>query len=90
MGEELKPCEIPCPKCGGADVHRLFRARGDTWQAAEYGKGSHRYGSVTAYHGQSTADHIHNQCRCCAHVWQTRPLPKTRKSRTPDTGDGHE
>jgi hypothetical protein len=29
MSELIKPCDLPCPKCGSADISRSFLAEGD-------------------------------------------------------------
>lgn len=80
MSEIVKPCEVPCPKCGHSDVHRTFRARGSDWQCEEYGKAANRYGYAETWVARSTRDHIDNKCRCCSYRWQTLPLAKPRKA----------
>lgn len=80
-GEAVKPCDMPCEKCGHTDIHRVFRAKGDRWRVDEYGMARNRYASAQTYIATAHRDHLTNHCRCCGYDWQTLPLrkPKRRK-----------
>ncbi|MEZ7525921.1 hypothetical protein [Burkholderia vietnamiensis] len=76
---ELKPCEIPCPKCGSEDIMRNFWRAGERRQALEYDKQTMgKYASVTSWYAIADRDHIGHLCRCCQFVWQTLPMKKRR------------
>lgn len=76
---DTKPCDLPCPKCGSADVLRSFWAKGDHRNAREYNKQTMgKYASVTCSNAYATKDHLVHHCRCCQYEWQTLPM-KTEK-----------
>lgn len=77
----VKPCELPCPKCGSADVYHHYRAKGEIWSQDKYGKHS-KYASGQAYTLTSFAEHIEHHCRGCQFDWQTKPLSKRVTSST--------
>lgn len=73
----MKPCELPCPKCGATDIHRQYRARWSDWQAEKYGGYSSKYASNHgSYRMHAHKEHIEHHCRTCQHDWQTPPLKK--------------
>lgn len=79
MTEPLKPCELPCPKCGAPDIHREFWGKGITRQAEEYCKVTSKYARARGWSQESIRDHITHHCRTCQYRWQTLPLPKNPK-----------
>jgi hypothetical protein len=83
MTEQIKPCELPCEKCGSLDVNRQFYAKGSNAQAPSYGtiKNKFFHNPCNTHHNQATADHIHHHCRCCQYAWATRPIKRIAKPR---------
>ena len=79
MTDETKPCDIPCPKCGNADIMRAYLARGSRFKSVEYDRAGNKYAHAVGWSSTSERDHIHNHCRCCQYTWQTLPMPKRRK-----------
>lgn len=41
MDEQVKPCDVPCPKCGSAEVHRVFHARDSKVPNSDYHVSKH-------------------------------------------------
>lgn len=76
MSEERKPCNEPCPKCGDADIRRMFIAKGGDVPHEGYNKCSSKYGAGQCHAWEATRDHIHHNCRCCGYTWQTLPLKR--------------
>jgi hypothetical protein len=74
MTETIKPCDLPCPKCGSADVLRSFWAKDERRQAREYGATSRKWRRVIAWNEYATRDHLVHHCRCCQYEWQTLPM----------------
>lgn len=80
----MNPCETPCPKCGSADIHRQFHARGSTVKNDSY--------AIARYAGFNTAvggwesyarnDCIVHHCRTCQYDWTGKTLKKQRPKRT--------
>lgn len=73
------PCALPCPKCGGTDIHRRFRANGAKWRVADYSGYPSKYANGAAYSMIAWREHIDHDCMTCHYQWQTLPLPKARK-----------
>lgn len=78
MSEPTKPCDLPCPKCGSADVMRSFWGKEDRRQAREYGVPIGRFSRAIAWNVYATKDHIVHHCRCCQYEWQTLPMAAKR------------
>ncbi len=76
----VMPCNLPCPKCGGADIFRKFYASGECIETDKYGKCPSRFSSGQGYAWTAYDDHIKHHCRCCQYDWETKPLPKKRKA----------
>lgn len=74
MSEKTKPCDLPCPKCGSADVMRRFWPKDERRQAGIYDGFMSRYVSVTCWNAVALRDHIVHHCRCCQHEWSTPPM----------------
>jgi ssDNA-binding Zn-finger/Zn-ribbon topoisomerase 1 len=74
-----KPCDEPCPKCGGADVLRKFQKRGEVVRNEGYDKCANKFASGMCNYFKATRDHIDNFCRICSHRWQVKPLSKARR-----------
>ena len=71
MGNELKPCNDPCCKCGSKDIHRnhYFKDEGVYNESFDRCKNKHATGS---YHNFiATREHIDHMCKCCHYRWQT-------------------
>ncbi|MDR8750728.1 hypothetical protein FEP95_04802 [Burkholderia multivorans] len=76
---ELKPCEIPCPKCGSSDIMRNFWPAGERRDARNYDKQTMgKYATVSCWNAIANRDHIVHLCRCCQFVWQTLPMRNRR------------
>ena len=81
MSEQIKPCELPCPKCGSADVLRSFWAKGARREAREYGQQTMgNYVRVECWNAVATRDHIGHHCRCCHYEWQTLPMKAEKRA----------
>jgi hypothetical protein len=78
----VKPCDIPCSKCGSEKVARVFYAKGATMHSDAYGvaPSPHSTGSGTR-HWTATKDHIMNYCQSCCYKWATMPLKATKLNR---------
>lgn len=74
-GSALLPCQIPCPKCGSADISRVFRERRETWltYACEHVR-TNRWVDVDRHSGLCLEDIITHHCRVCQWDWETLPL----------------
>lgn len=83
MFDPIKPCEIPCPKCGHAEVRRVFRARYSKFNCEKYGVTGNNYACALAHVAEVNRDHIDNYCHCCQYRWQTLPMRKPKKYPTP-------
>lgn len=80
MSDQIKPCDLPCPKCGSADVLRRFWPKGERRQAKEYGVPSMRWTRVVAWNEYANRDHLVHHCRCCQHEWQTLPMKAEKQA----------
>jgi hypothetical protein len=72
MKEKLKPCELPCPKCGSDDIVC-------EWIPAKQCRVSPNYKTLTGYSIEYDGDkkatkwcRIRHHCRCCKFEWDTR------------------
>lgn len=80
-----KPCEIPCPKCGGTDIYREHRGQGEAVDKLDldddcktippYLKSDWPYGYKV------TKEHIGHTCRVCSFHWRTDILPNEKAER---------
>lgn len=80
MAVSMKPCDMNCTKCGAADVHRIFREKGDDWRIELYGDINNRFAKSMGFWAKSLCDHIQHKCRVCSYEWRTSPM---RSKRTP-------
>jgi hypothetical protein len=80
MSDLIKPCDLPCPKCGSADVLRSFWVKEDRRQAREYGAVSGKWRRVIAWNEYATRDQIVHHCRCCQYEWQTLPMKAEKQA----------
>jgi hypothetical protein len=80
--EELKPCEMPCPKCGGTIVNRQFWGKGRQFYLHHNEKDRERDNEFlklkTLEFTEAKKDCISNHCRTCHYEWETAPM-NTRK-----------
>lgn len=76
----MKPCQIPCEKCGSDDVRRKFIAKGERVPYEDYDKCKSKYGTGQCRSWSATRDHIHNHCNTCQYTWQTLPMKKRKAS----------
>lgn len=81
VASSRKPTEVPCPKCGSAEIARRFHAKGETLKSFTYGKRPNEFTTGLGTHTWTAQrDHIHNHCRGCQYEWATLPLNgKTKK-----------
>lgn len=80
-----KPCDIPCPKCGGMDIYREHREVGESVDKLDldddcktippYLKSDWPYGYKV------TKEHIGHHCRVCQYAWRTDILPNDEVQR---------
>ena len=78
----VRPCDLPCQKCGSDDVYRRFVATGQHIDNTDYGKPPSRYSRGRAHAYYATRDHLQHKCRCCGYVWETLPMPKPKKAKS--------
>jgi hypothetical protein len=83
-GVRVKPCELPCEKCGHEDVHRKFRTEGERWRPEDSRLFRSAYAYKDCYTAIASRDHIEHACRCCGYGWQTLPM---RAPATPEPTD---
>ena len=74
MSSEVKPCDLPCPKCGSSDVHHRFYARGEWMKNEKYGISPSKYARGESSSYSATRDHLQHYCRCCSYIWETLPM----------------
>lgn len=73
----IKPCDEPCRKCGGKDIHRQHRRAGEKWHAtSENGEPFSSFINVDNWTREATRECITHHCRTCQYDWQTKPLSK--------------
>lgn len=74
-----KPCDASCPKCGGSDVYRRYRRKGEEFSREPGEYDSHEDGAIAydTYRAMATEECIQHRCRTCGFEWNTPPL--TRK-----------
>lgn len=75
----VRPCAMPCEKCGHEDIYRRFVAQGERMENKEYNRSPSRYASGQCHSYSATRDHLTHVCRCCGYQWQTLPMAKPRK-----------
>jgi hypothetical protein len=84
----MKPCEIPCPKCGSLDIHRNFYLKGDVANhlliprhsvfitpqiTVERKPGEYFFGMPSRTAAQDCFLH---KCKCCGWTWETEEIYK--------------
>ncbi len=81
MNEELKPCKIPCPKCGDDDIYRRFIPKGTKKYVCFSEEEKVKKNTFLKFRPEddtrySTAksDYITHCCRGCEYKWRTLPL----------------
>jgi predicted nucleic-acid-binding Zn-ribbon protein len=67
------PCEMTCPKCGGSDILRLHREKGDVWVSDEEETPFVKKHTVVS--SVAVREHIGHYCRTCKYSFQSRVLP---------------
>jgi hypothetical protein len=80
VSELIKPCDLPCPKCGSADISRSFWPKETRRQAKEYGARSGKWTRVECWNEYATRDQLAHHCRCCQYEWQTLPMRKEKQA----------
>lgn len=91
---DVKPCELPCTKCGGADVHRQYFRGGEHVpnDVRQYGVApfDRAWLSGDGYYFTAARELIAHTCRTCGHAWPTKPLkkPKRRAVNEEDSREG--
>jgi hypothetical protein len=78
----MNPCDAPCPKCGGLDIHRVFHARGARVESKEYDTPPHSGFNARGWISWAVSDCIVHHCRTCQYEWTGKPLAKARKAQT--------
>ena len=79
-----KPCAQNCPKCGGKDINREHRERGET---IEHGFGEDAptkdkppyLQADWPYGYKATKEHIGHHCRTCGFEWESAVLPNAAR-----------
>lgn len=74
--EPIKPCAMPCAKCGGIDIHRRFYATGQDTNGV-YRKrtpSSPWVNREDAFYQPAKKECVTHHCRCCGYEWETDPL----------------
>ena len=77
---EIFPCELPCPKCGSADIHREFHRKGDRLDLSreEFEKKRTNKFIRVADDAWERSDYIRDcishHCRTCQYEWETEPM----------------
>lgn len=79
MTSELKPCEMPCPKCGSAECTRRYVGVDCRVHNEDYGKCNNRFAIGQCHHYYALREHIDHVCKVCGHRWQTAPLPRPKR-----------
>jgi hypothetical protein len=73
----MKPCEIPCPKCGSLDVNRTYRAEGESLNRrlnpvepdTEHVCREELRPFCTIM--KAKKEFIEHHCRCCRYDWDS-------------------
>jgi hypothetical protein len=73
--EKIKPCEIPCPKCGySGEIKRKYYARNS--EINKHGLNNKFYSKYIEkkYDGwyHCNEEIIFNTCGCCGYQWATK------------------
>ena len=69
----MKPCDEPCPKCGGDDVYRHLLIKGKRVHPPN-ADGYHACACVECGGYAVTKDTIRQHCRTCGWEWEREPL----------------
>ena len=73
------PCEMTCPKCGGKDIHRQHRDKGDVWRTEFGGEPETPFVKKHAsFSAVAVREHIAHHCRTCQYSFQSRVLPANK------------
>jgi hypothetical protein len=70
----VRPCDMPCPKCGSMDVFRKFWAKNDREEARCHNLPKSKWIKTDEYWNTAIKDHIVHHCRCCQYDWETLPM----------------
>ncbi len=70
----LKPCDVPCPKCGSLDIHRSYKTPNSfesfyipSYQTKE--DEDNDFFKISNSTITFKKECIYNHCRCCAYEW---------------------
>jgi hypothetical protein len=83
VSDPIKPCDLPCTKCGSTEVSRSFWPKDHRRQAREYGECSSKWTHVIGWNEYATREHLVHHCRCCHYEWQTLPMRAPKKPHNP-------
>ena len=73
--DKILPCEMPCPKCGTTDIHRLFKVAGSKASLLlSLSHTSNEFVKRDKYETKVLKDCIMHHCRCCQYDWETEAL----------------
>ena len=83
--ETGRPCEAACPKCGGTDVNREHRYKGDDWPFYRGNRErSNEFVCVHDFRWKAKREHVSHHCRTCHYEWETPVLaPRASAKLTP-------
>ena len=71
----MKPCELPCPKCGSLDVNREFLIKGrESSVGLSDDKKNNKFIKTERWTQRVLQDCITNHCRCCHYEWECEPM----------------
>jgi len=70
----MKPCDMPCPKCGGADIFREHLEKDEERDRRWDGKGEweNEFVSYSFRCAKAKQECIAHHCRTCQYDWGTR------------------
>lgn len=73
MKQTVKPCELPCPKCGSTDIYRQYRKQGDVDVSYDDTptKRSNDYIHIDGWLIRAKQECISHHCRTCHYDWET-------------------
>lgn len=80
----VKPCDMPCEKCGSADIHRQYRRPGDVWARQQHepfhlrARENRWRKPYQAFDWQAKVECITHCCRTCEWTWESDPLYSTK------------
>lgn len=84
----MNPCNLPCPKCGSADINRLHHERGSKVKNKSYDLAPHSGFTPRGWESFAIRDCIVHHCRCCQFEWTTKSLPAPKKVTQGKKSDG--